>query len=409
MDMIQHIEKQTAAVILSVILLGSCVQERIGQTPTDSDAPSPVQSVRVEPTPGGADIYYTLPRETDISYVVCEYSRLGEAKKAVASVYNDHLSVEGFLEEVETPFTLYLVDHSENRSPEYKGTFTPLEAPIRAVYKTLAATPDFGGASISWENPSQALIGAFLLARDDDGEWEEYDLVYSSLEHAKRSIRGYDDSPREFGVRLTDKFGNFSDTCVFEIRPLYEKMLDKKKFSNAHLQGDNYTTTPANPRPIENIWDGNLTNLWHTNASAGFIPPQYFSIDLGVHATLSRMVLFSRGENQYYYGQHNLRYFEVWGTHELPREADDAYWTTAAWQEGWVRLGDFEVVKPSGEPAGVNTAEDIAAQDAGFEFTFESGAEDIRYLRFVVKETWAKTAAIHICEISIYGNDGEND
>ena len=397
------------AALAAVTLTCACRQEWVGQTPTDSVAPSAVKDVRIEPTPGGADIYYTLPQETDISYVVCEYSRLGEAKKAVSSVYNDHVSIEGFLEEVPTEFTLYLVDHSENRSPAYTGSFTPLEAPIRSVYKTLSAAPDFGGAASSWDNPSRALIGAFLLARNDDGDWEEYDLVFSSLGHIQRSIRGYDDSPREFGVRLTDKFGNFSDTCSFEITPLYEKMLDKKKFSNAHLQGDNYTTTPANPRPIENIWDGNFTNLWHTNASAGFIPPQYFTIDLGVSAILSRMVLFSRGENQYYYGQHNLRYFEVWGTSDLGYETDDNIWTTNAWQNDWVRLGDFEVVKPSGEPAGVNTAEDIAAQDAGFEFNFESGNHDIRYLRFIVKETWAKTAAIHICEISIYGNDGETD
>lgn len=393
--------------LAAALLLCACQQEWVGQTPTDSVAPSAVKDVRIEPTPGGADIYYTLPQETDISYVVCEYTRLGEAKKAVSSIYNDHVSVEGFLEEVPTAFTLYLVDHSENRSPAYSGTFTPLEAPIRAVYKTLSAVPDFGGAAISWENPAQALIGAFLLARNDEGDWEEYDLVFSSLERMRRSIRGYDDSPREFGIRLTDKFGNFSDTCTFEITPLFEKMLDKKKFANAHLQGDNYSTSPANPRPIELIWNGNFTDIWHTNASGGYIPPQTFTIDLGVQAVLSRMVLFSRAEN-YYYAQHNLRLFEVWGTSELSHTPEDSYWTTAAWQNEWVKLGDFEVVKPSGEPTGINTAEDIAFQDAGFEFDFESGNSNIRYIRFVVKETWAKTAAMHISEISIYGNDGEN-
>lgn len=395
-------------ILLAGVLLTACSEERIGQTPVDAIPPAPVREVTVVPTPGGADIYYVLPEETDISYVLCEYTRGGEAKRTLASAYNDHISIEGFLETEPTSFTLCLVDHSENRSTPYQGSFTPLEAPIRSVYKTIGMTPDFGGVSISWDNPSQALIGAFLMARNNAGEWVEYDLVYSSLEHARRSIRGYDDTPREFGVRLVDKFGNLSDTCKMEVTPLFEKMLDKKKFSNAHLSGDNYTTTPATPRPIENIWDGNLSVLWHTNASAGFIPPQYFTIDLGVHAALSRMVLFNRGEN-YYYAQHNLRYFEVWGTSELKYEADDAAWTTAIWQNGWERIGDFEVVKPSGEPIGVNTAEDIAAQDAGFEFTFESGAENIRYLRFVVKETWAKTAAMHICEISIYGNDGNND
>lgn len=398
----------TFSAVLATVLMSACQQEWVGQTPTDSAAPSPVSDVRVEPAPGGADIYYSLPKETDISYVVCEYTRLGETKKAYSSIYNDHVSIEGFLEEEPTSFSLYLVDHSENRSPAYQGSFTPLEAPIRSVFRTIEAAPDFGGAAISWDNPSQALIGAFLMARNDDGEWEEYDLVYSSMEHMHRSIRGYDDSIREFGVRLTDKFGNYSDTCVFAVTPLYEKMLDKKKFSNAHLQGDNYSTSPGNPRPIELIWNGNFTDIWHTNASGGYVPPQTFTIDLGVSAALSRMVLFSRGEN-YYYAQHNVRLFEVWGASELSRPAEDEYWATSAWQNEWTRLGDFEVVKPSGEPVGTNTAEDIAFQDAGFEFDFESGSTDIRYVRFVVKETWAKTAALHISEISIYGNDGEND
>lgn len=64
------------------------------------------------------------------------------------------------------------------------------------------------------------------------------------------------------------------------------------------------------------------------------------------------------------------------------------------------------MIKPSGLPVGNNTAEDIAAAAAGAEFVFEPGAGDIRYLRFVVKETWARTAALHIAEVNIYGDDG---
>ena len=388
------------------ILAASCTNEFVGQPGTDHEAPPPVSDVRVVPTAGGADIFYAIPEDDDISYVLCEYSKDGDAKSTRASVYNDHVSLEGFLDEEPVNFTLYLVDHSENRSAGVSGAFIPLEAPIRSVFRTISLTPDFGGATVSWKNPSEATIGAFLLARGDSGEWEEYDLVFSSAREPLRSIRGYDASEREFGVRLVDKFGNYSDTCKVTLTPLFEKMLDKSLFVNAHLNGDNNTTTANNYRPIENIWDGNFTNLWHTNASAGFLPPQYCSIDLGVDATLSRMVLFNRGENQYEYAQHNIRLFEVWGTDKLSHEPEDAFWTTAAWQGEWKLLGDFEVVKPSGEPMGTNTAEDLAAHNAGFEFTFANGSDHIRYVRFVVKETWAKTAALHICEISIFGNDG---
>ena len=392
---------------MALAALISCKMEPIGQTPVDGVAPSPVSNVHSVPTPGGANIYYTLPEgESDILYVLCEYEQNGVRKETRASVFADHLTVEGFVSEEPVDFALYVVDTSGNRSKGVKSVFVPEEAPISAVFKTIIISPDFGGASITWDNPSEATIGAFLLARDDAGEWQEYDLVYSSLAHPSRSMRGYSDVEREFGVRLTDKFGNFSDTCKVTLTPLYEKLLNKKLFSNGHLQGDNNTTTPLNPRPIENIWDGNLSVLWHTNASAGFIPPQYFTINLGVEAALSRMVLFNRGENQYEYGQHNPRLFEVWGTSKLSHEEEDSYWTTSAWRDEWKQLGDFEVVKPSGLPAGQTTDEDIAAHNAGFEFRFNPGSDNIRYLRFVVKETWAKTAALHINEISIYGNDG---
>ena len=166
--------------------------------------------------------------------------------------------------------------------------------------------------------------------------------------------------------------------------------------------GDNYTSHSG--RPIENIWDNNLSVIWHTVPSAGFTPPQTFTIDLGLKAKLSRFMLWNRYD--YPYAQHNPRYFEVWGTKELSHGINDTYWSGTEWKKEWILLGDFEVIKPSGLPLGQVTDEDRAAERAGFEFIFESGAGEIRYVRFVVKETWARTAALHINEVSFFGDDG---
>lgn len=386
-----------------LLFFTACDEARVGQNPIDNIPPSPVANVQVEELPGGARISYDIPDETDISYAICEYMFKGEKKVARSTIYNNFIIVEGLAEIAPCEFTLYLVDHSENKSKPYVDSFTPLEPPYQTIFKTIAMEPDFGGVVIRWENETKALIGAFLYGMNDEGEWEEKDLVYSSSLEGKQSIRGYNTDERFFGVSLIDKFGNTTDTLIVSATPLYEKELDKKKFKDGHLMGDNYTSHTS--RPINFIWDGTLSNIWHTSPSAGFTPPQTFTIDLGIEAQLSRMMIWNR-QDGFHFGQHFPRYFEVWGTAELSHDINNAYWQGIEWQKEWVLLGDFEVIKPSGLPVGNNTAEDIAAAAAGAEFVFEPGAGDIRYLRFVVKETWARTAALHIAEVNIYGDDG---
>ncbi len=385
------------------LMVSSCDEERVGQNPIHNNPPPEVSNVQIEPLPGGAKISYDLPNATDISYVECEYLFKGEKKLVRSSVYSNFVIVEGLPDILPCEFTLYLVDHSENRSEPIHGSFIPLEPPYLTISKTITMEPDFGGVVIRWHNETNVMIGAFLLAMDDDGEWIEHDLVFSTITDEKRSIRGYDTKERNFGVVLIDRFGNTSDTVVESAIPLYEKELDKKNFRNAALLGDNYTVRTG--RPIENIWDNDLNVIWHTDPSAGFIPPQTFTIDLGVEAKLSRLMLWNR-PNEFIFSQHNVRYFEVWGAKELSHDRNDAYWLGDDWKDEWILLGDFEQIKPSGLPLGQYTDEDVAATNAGSEFVFESGADEVRYIRFVVKETWGRTAALHIAEISVFGDDG---
>lgn len=390
-------------ITLFLVLVSSCSEDRVGQNPTDNTPPERISHVQIEPLPGGAKISYDLPKNTDISYVRCDYLFKGEKKEARSSIYNNYVLVEGLGEIEPCEFSLYLVDHSENQSEPYTDSFTPLEPPYQTIFKTISMEPDFGGVTIRWKNENKAIIGAFLLAVNDEGEWDEYDLVFSALKDDKHSIRGYNTDKRLFGVSLVDQFGNTTDTLKFSAIPLYEKELDKKKFKEGYLNGDNNSVNGS--RPLKNIWDGNLSVIWHTNANAGFTPPQTFTIDLGVNAQLSRFLLYNRYD--FSYAQHNPRFFEIWGTKDFSHDVHDEFWKGEAWKDEWTLLGDYEVVKPSGLPLGQVTEEDKAAEKAGFEFMFESGAGEFRYLRFVVKETWARTSALHINEVTIFGDDGE--
>jgi hypothetical protein len=399
-------------VVAMLMIFASCKEDMVGQPPTSGAIPSPVTNVRTEPIPGGAILMYDIPNETDIAYVMCEYSVRGETKIVRSSIYTNQVIIEGLGGIAPCDFTLYLVNHSENRSQPHRGSFIPLEPPYLTIFNTLEAEPDFGGVVIRWANEHNALIGAFLLAVDDYGRWEEFSLAFSTLSSDRRSIRGYNTEARMFGAVLIDRFGNRTDTFRIVAEPLFERELDKSRFRDGYLLGDNNSVNQN--RPLSNIWNGRLEDgqIWHTVAGdPSGVPPQTFTIDLGVRANLSRMMLWNRtgGSNQWVWSQHNPRFFEVWGTTELKYPFNNEHWRSGPWQDDWIFLGDFETVKPSGLPVGINTEEDIAAERAGHEFMFEPGTGEIQYLRFVVKETWQRTAALHIMEISIFGDDGVRD
>jgi hypothetical protein len=89
----------------------------------------------------------------------------------------------------------------------------------------------------------------------------------------------------------------------------------------------------------------------------------------------------------------------------LTHPITDAYYEDGSWKADWTRLAECEIIKPSGSPMGTNTPEDLAAHNAGFEFEMPQDVPKVRYIRFEVRETWGRTAAIHLAEISVFGDD----
>jgi hypothetical protein len=218
-------------------------------------------------------------------------------------------------------------------------------------------------------------------------------------------------------------------------------------------------------RSLAKIWDGgaannvNGTTILHTedqsgNATARFKFPHQFTFDIGTPAVLSRILIQCRIDNGAFTG-HSPRFFELWAT-DAPKELDDFptqadfekyYRTTYVvqkdpgnylasndplyvdkitqfaansrnyvapdpepgiynWQQDWVRLGDFEIMKPSGSNFNASNDADKAIWAAGSEFNLNEVGKRVRYLRLVLKyPNWQNTNCINLGEITLYGDD----
>ncbi|WP_165500435.1 DUF5000 domain-containing lipoprotein [Pedobacter psychroterrae] len=154
------------------------------------------------------------------------------------------------------------------------------------------------------------------------------------------------------------------------------------------------------PTDIRSEYGWELRYLWDNkkeeSQGAGFHTggsgmPQWFGIDLGAQTTLNSFRLWQRSSALYNVG--NLKRFEVWGSNN-PN-------TDGSW-ESWTKLTTFNSFKPSGQPAGQNSAADIAFAAAGEQFTFPAGLPNYRYVRFKVLETWGVQGYMHLMELTFY-------
>jgi hypothetical protein len=392
----------------SVFFLSSCSEAPIGQTPVSGTPPSPVANVNVETMPGGAKITYKLPAEKDILYVKGEYFYKGAKHVVRSSIYNDYLIVEGLGSVEPIEITLYVVGHSENESEGVKQSFVPDTPPIETIFESVRIIPVFGGVSILWTNDTRTEIGVTVFAQDSLGVMREGDTQFSREEFGELSFRGYKPVECRFAVRITDKWGNVSEVKEATVTPLFEKLLDKSKFLEVALPGDN--TSINNNRPLRLCWDGNEGTIWHTVEGA-FMPfPMYVTVDLGVEVKFSRMRL--RPRDNFLYSNHTWKTLEVWGAKSYKNDMPVEYWTGEAWKTDgdWEMLGDYEIKRPSGNPEASKNpgGEDTAYAQAGFPFNVPIDREALRYLRFVIKTTWS-TGAMHMAEFYFYGDDGNNE
>lgn len=174
--------------------------------------------------------------------------------------------------------------------------------------------------------------------------------------------------------------------------------LNKTKFKQIILNTDTYLTYDG--YPITLMWDnkwGSLNNLFATRPGTGM--PQWYTIDMGVMATLSSFKLYHRIQNGtaggFYAG--DPKEVEIWGSNA---PASDGSW------DSWTLLGDFKCMTPSGTD-GKPTAEDFQkASIDGENFNLPTGIPAVRYIRFKVVDTWGGTSYMWISELTFYTKQG---
>jgi hypothetical protein len=363
---------------------------------TDAEKPGVVSDIKVKNFPGGATITYALPKDPDLEYVVANYSinkKTAATSEVKASHYSNQLTIEGFSDAGDYDVTLYSVDRSSNKSEPVVVKVAPESPPLRTVFKSLQLGVDFGGLNVAFANPAEAKLAIVVITKDNNGDYIPVETLYTQVKGGSFAARGFDTLSRSFGVYVRDRWDNYSDTIFKEVKPLFEKQLDKTRFQEYRLPTDEESGYGWN---MPYLWDEKTTEPgFHTIPLSDREMPIHFTFDLGVVAKLSRFKLWER-EGDWLYKHGNPRKWVMWGSEKAPNP--DGSFT------GWTKLMDCESIKPSGSPYGVNTGDDIAYMTAGEEFVFPLTAPRVRYIRMQIYQNWSDTKFVHFTEIAFWGD-----
>lgn len=386
-------------VLLTLLGFVACDEYEHGPSSTDSVNPSKVENATITPINGGFDISYDLPDDKDLLYVKAVYlDNKGVEAEVKTSAFDNKIQILGFNDLDEKTIRLYAVDRSENISEPVVITGTPLISPLHLVQQQLAIKEDFGGAKFSWKNETKAPISIALYSKNAQGKLELVKTQYSSQKEASVSLRGFEPVPTLFAAVIRDRYDNFSDTIYANtpdklLTPLFEERLNKTLFKKVVLQND----------ISWNAWGGNYFNLFDNDedtfahTQGDHVGPSMLTVDLGVNVNLSRINVLQRQDLGTWaaFTHGNPKKYAIYGSKELPGTDGNL--------ANWIKLRDCESTKPSGLPLGQNTDEDVAHFLAGDEYNFDN-APEIRYLRFVVYETWDGSSYIDFSEITFWGN-----
>ncbi|MDR2038666.1 MAG: DUF4959 domain-containing protein [Bacteroidales bacterium] len=407
------------SILALILVLTSCEDNERGQYPIHGGQPSPVEKIlEVQPFGGGVNIYYTLPDERDLLYLVARYTLdTGEKIMSKVSKFENHIKIEGFRDAEPRLVELRTVDRSQNESEPVNIWVTPERSPILDIMETIVITEDFGGIKLEWENKDMVSILALVsipqtkttiendLANDIQmrqvGQWS------SNASKGKYNVRGFANEPAVFGVQICDRWGNFTELKKGEYTPRFEEAIPKpyKRWNgDTNIPYSRYSGSYE----IEKAWDADLSNMFHTadpTVTGTLIAPMAFTFDMGMKCELSRFKIWHRSGDSWAFSHNNPKKLVVYGSnHSSPRKIYDNSLDPAHQEQKWVLLGSFDTVKPSGMPLNSTSAEDRQlAQVDGIDYVFDIGTDPYRYYRIDVLETWGLTPAIHFAEMSFWG------
>ena len=380
--------------VLIILMLYSCEEKRLEPISKSLGKPGQVEILSVEAIAGGAIVTYRIPVSEDILAVKAFYTiSNGRTLESAASYYENYLTINGYCDMNEHEAKLYTINRAQEMSDPVIVKFTPLEASLNKVRKTMEIVSDFGGARFIWKNTDRAPLIFEFFAETGAGKIQAMRVINSSAESTKFSLRGYQPEERWFACVVRDFWNNVTDTIYppSKVIPLFEEKINKRNMSIMKLGNDaNWTNWEGRD---EFIIDDNRDTFGHSPVGA---VPAAFTVDLGATVKLSRFLFFNRNYQNSYYGWGNVRRFDVFTCNSVPS-------STGNWDEWTLLMKDCTQIKPSGTPGTTMTDEDIDAALNGFEFEFELDVPPLRYLRFVVTNTWTDASYAHPAELDFYG------
>lgn len=421
--------------IFYYFVLTTCLMMHLG-CEEETDEPGiwdsePIQEYQVEPIYGGAIVYYDIPNDNQLQYIMVEYERNGETFTEKSSIYNNNLRIEGFNHQNEVTAQLYKVNKQGQRSRPLEINFTPLESVVKLAFNSLDMTFTFGGLIARWENITNTSLGVHLVgAHEITGEPETKEVYFSAAENDSYAFRGFETEEATFGVYFQDKWGNTSDTMMLTGTPLYETQIEKPYIDfRAQIPYDN-TTNLSSTYVFERIWD-NIVNTsrngWLTVSGSSGLS---ITIDLGKPVKLSRIVIHGYHINSPY-GQVNITNWEGWATREIDFDLleDKDYWLDEesvrngaihgvptdyvlpdrTFKDDWEYLGYHEITRYDlanpPDPQGV-----LNLSANGMEYPMPLEAEPVQYIRLFAREVSGikpppNTNYFSMGEITVYGDD----
>ena len=395
--------------ILTLLVLGlglcSCSESDLLKPfgPNDTTPPGDVLEVAYTATPGGAEITYALPNDEDVSYVKAVYNVAGVEKNTMSSQYKSNLTIAGLPEIADYDVTLYVYDKSGNHSNGVSLVITPEESPVNVMRNSLKVRADFGGFVVDYENPSRAELSMYLYQRDTlTKEMKFYEARVFSQAKGSHQFVGLPNITNDFQIFIRDQYENTSEPLEFTDRPWREEYMDKKLFQYvgepAVYDKDDWWAWMGRPT---NLWD-DIVGPWNfAQTDPGQDYPHYFCIDMGKTVPIGRILIQLRLGDSEIFTANCIKQFDVYGCDKLPKvNREDPL-------EGWTKLNDeiMEVKRPSGrQPGEPPTTEDQEAAEKGLMFTIDTPfpRPEVRYVRFVFRNSFGHTRMALISEISLW-------
>jgi hypothetical protein len=226
------------------------------------------------------------------------------------------------------------------------------------------------------------------------------------------SLRGYDTVPRQFGVYITDPWGNISDTLLKTLTPIYETMMNKSLFQGLSLASDVGTSFNWF---LQYLWDGNTGSPgFHSTYPTNQPLPKWITFDMGQAAKLSRYTAWYRGIDggtDYMWTSGAPQDWVIWGRADKAVDEPLPDMTKlppvgSATPGGWINMGLFHLPpQPSGLAAPAYTNADLALWNGGFPFNFDLSLPKVRYIRFeCMTNAGQSNDFFNIMELSFWGD-----